>query len=39
MAKTDPALIPGAATGELAHGSLRSILGEEGGVDAAVLDK
>src|SRR5436189_2246984 len=23
MAKTDPALIPGAATGELAHGSLR----------------
>ena len=25
MAKTDPALIPGAATGELAHGSLRLI--------------
>ena len=25
MAKTDPALIPGAATGELAHGSLRLV--------------
>src|SRR5947209_14878790 len=25
MAKTDPALLPGAATGELAHGSLRVV--------------
>jgi hypothetical protein len=72
MAKTSPDLIPGAATGERAHGSLHlwdaiaisvsviapgmamllwlraerpdqvaqigSILGEEGGADAAVLD-